>query len=71
VTVCAPVAPRTSSELIHDEGTLDELVVAVWERLSADRSATCPLCGGEMRPQYGAHARAIGGSCSSCGASLH
>jgi hypothetical protein len=50
---------------------LDELVVALWEGLRADRSVACPVCGAEMKPEYGAHARAIGGGCSTCGSRLH
>jgi len=49
-------------------GTLDELIVAVWEGLRAHANAACPLCGEEMKPEYGVHARAIGGRCSGCGA---
>ena len=71
MSACAPVAPPAPPRLFHDEGTLDELVAGLWEGLSSDKSVACPVCGGEMKPQYGAHARAIGGSCASCAASLH
>ena len=52
------------------EGTLDDLIVALWEDLGADRRVECPVCGGEMRPAYTAHARAIGGTCTGCGSSV-
>lgn len=52
------------------EPTLDELVAGVWEGLAAHRSVACPLCGGDMRPHYGAHALPIGGRCQSCGTKL-
>ncbi len=52
------------------EPTLDALVAGVWEGLAAHRSVTCPLCGHEMRPDYGAHARPIGGRCQHCGTRL-
>jgi DNA-directed RNA polymerase subunit RPC12/RpoP len=68
VTASTLVAPPP--RLFHDEATLDELLVALWEGLQADRSVACPVCGAEMAPQYGAHARAIGGRCSDCGAGL-
>jgi hypothetical protein len=49
------------------EPTLDALVSGVWEGLAAHKSVACPLCGHEMAPVYGAHARPIGGSCRHCG----
>jgi hypothetical protein len=52
------------------EPTLDEQLVRVWEGLIAHRLVVCPLCGAEMRPEYGAHALPIGGRCSSCGSTL-
>jgi hypothetical protein len=48
------------------ESTLDDLLSGMWEGLAAHRSVACPLCGGEIRPDYGAHALPIGGSCQSC-----
>jgi hypothetical protein len=52
------------------EPTLDELIAGVWEGLAAHRSVACPLCGGDMKPNYGAHARPIGGRCRSCETTL-
>jgi hypothetical protein len=52
------------------EPTLDEMLSGAWEGLAAHRSVTCPACGGEMRPAYGAHARPIGGHCQACGTAL-
>lgn len=48
------------------EPTLDSLLSGVWEGLAAHRSVACPLCGGEVRPVYAAHARPIGGCCEGC-----
>ena len=39
------------------EPTLDSVLSGVWEGLAAHRSVACPVCGGEMRPEYGVHAR--------------
>jgi hypothetical protein len=50
--------------------TLDELLVGVWEGLAAHGVMQCPVCRGEMDPQYGAHARPIGGRCSNCASTL-
>lgn len=52
------------------EPTLDSLLSGIWEGLAAHRSAACPLCGGEIRPVYAAHARPSGGRCQSCNTSL-
>jgi hypothetical protein len=52
------------------EPTLDALVAEVWEGLAAHRSVACPMCGEEMAPAYGAHARPIGGACRGCGTRL-
>jgi hypothetical protein len=59
--------------LFDDAGaqtTLDELLVGVWEGLSGRARVRCPVCGGEMQPEYGAHARPVGGRCDSCGSTL-
>jgi hypothetical protein len=52
------------------EPTLDELIAGVWEGLAAHRSVACPLCGGDMKPDYGVHALPIGGRCHSCDTEL-
>jgi hypothetical protein len=49
---------------------LDEVLVGVWEGLAAHRVVRCVVCGEDMTPEYGAHARPIGGRCSGCGAAL-
>jgi hypothetical protein len=71
VTGCALVETLPLFESATDEATLDERIVAVWEGVSAHQSVECPVCGGELRPEYGAHARAIGGKCARCGSSIH
>jgi hypothetical protein len=52
------------------EPTLDELIVGVWEGLSAHRVVSCPVCAADMHPDYGAHALPIGGRCRGCDAML-
>ena len=71
MTASALVAPPLPPEPLRDEGTLDELVAALWEALRADQAGACPVCGAEMTPEYGAHARAIGWRCATCGTRLH
>jgi hypothetical protein len=78
VTAVTAVAPKIrragepgSSLSLFDhlggEPTLDELLVGVWEGLAAHRIASCPACGADMRPEYGAHALPIAGRCRGCG----
>jgi hypothetical protein len=54
-------------DAVADEPTLDDLLVGVWEVLTAHAVVECPLCGDELRPEYGAHARPVGGRCAGCG----
>jgi hypothetical protein len=62
----APSLPRR----VGGEPTLDELIAGVWEGLIAHQAVECPVCRGEMDPEYGAHARPIRGRCNSCGTAL-
>ena len=55
---------------VGGEPTLDDVLVGVWEGLTAHRAVECPVCRGEMNPEYAAHARPVGGRCDSCGATL-
>jgi hypothetical protein len=50
--------------------TLDELILGVWEDLTAHHAAACPVCGGSMRPRYGSGAAPVGGRCTGCGSTL-
>jgi hypothetical protein len=52
------------------EPSLDDVLVAVWERLAAHQTVNCIVCGGTMEPEYGAHALPIGGRCPACGSSV-
>ena len=52
------------------EPMLDELLVSVWEGLTAHRAVECPVCGGDMRPEYGAQALPVGGRCDDCGSTV-
>jgi hypothetical protein len=60
----------TSLGGLGGEPTLDDLIVEIWEGLTAHSPVACPVCGGEMRPQYSAHPRPVGGRCLDCGAHL-
>jgi hypothetical protein len=69
----AVLALGTESMLFDRLGggpTLDDLIVGAWEGLTAQASVACPVCGGEMEPEYGAHTRPVGGYCDSCGTVL-
>lgn len=50
--------------------TLDELIVGVWEDLTALHAVDCPVCGAAMRPRYGSGPKPVGGRCTACGSTL-
>jgi hypothetical protein len=52
------------------ERTLDDVVVGAWEALSAQLPVACPVCDGELAPEYGAHASPVGGRCLGCRSEL-
>jgi hypothetical protein len=75
MTSCALVTEpssldRSLLDQVPEDATLDELMTSLWERLTAHRTVTCPACGEEMGPDYAAHARPIGGSCTGCGSTV-
>jgi hypothetical protein len=55
---------------VGGEPTLDELIAGVWEGLAAHGVVVCPVCEGEMAPEYGAGSRPVGGRCEHCGTAL-
>ena len=50
--------------------TLDELIVGMWEDLTAHHAVACPMCGGDMAPRYASGAAPVGGRCRSCDSTL-
>jgi hypothetical protein len=50
--------------------TLDELIVGVWEDLTAHHAAACPVCSATMQPRYGSGSAPVGGRCTGCGSTL-
>jgi hypothetical protein len=68
VTASALAAPPECARLPSEarERRLDEVIDSLWDRLIGHRPAECPVCGGEMHPEYGAGARPVGGRCGSC-----
>jgi hypothetical protein len=72
--VSALAAPERSPETLFDatggEPMLDELLVGVWEGLTAHRVVECPVCAAEMEPVYGVHSLPIGWRCVRCGSTL-
>ena len=65
-------APRSTGPA-REEGntprTLERLIVDTWEGLVRGTSR-CPVCGGRLEPQFGAHARPVAGRCADCGSKL-
>jgi hypothetical protein len=69
--LAAPVLDRgLSVPRLRAARTLDGAISALWAQLSADRAVACPLCQGEMQPQYGSGARPVAGRCRDCGTVL-
>jgi hypothetical protein len=50
--------------------TLEDVLSGAWEDLSANRTATCPICDGTMEPRYGSGPSAVGGRCRDCRSDL-
>jgi hypothetical protein len=55
---------------VGGERTLEDLILGAWEGLAAHHRIDCPVCGGAMAPEYGAHSRPVRGTCRDCGARL-
>ena len=70
MTTCTLVDAPLLFDRLGEGGTLDELIASVWAGLSAHRPVECPVCAEEMTPEYGVHARAIGGRCSACASTV-
>ncbi len=69
-----PDTARQSSQLItpnerREPRTLEKLIMGTWEGLVRGTSL-CPVCGGRLEPQLGAHARPVAGRCADCGSTL-
>ena len=62
---------QTTLEGLEPERTLDDQIVGVWTRLRSHLSVECPVCHGEMAPEYGAQALPVGGRCRGCGTTLN
>ena len=70
MSTCTLPGAASLFDVLDEGGTLDELITSVWEGLGAGRAVACPVCGEEMNPQYGVHARPIGGRCPMCESAL-
>jgi hypothetical protein len=63
-------APRVSDAAATSGPTLDDLMVGVWEDLTAHRTVACLACGEAMVPRYSAGPAPVGGRCTSCGTTI-
>ncbi|HEY4280848.1 MAG TPA: hypothetical protein VGM91_21710 [Conexibacter sp.] len=58
---------------VGGEPTLDDMLVAAWEGLTAQAVVACPVCDGALQPIYGDAGGAspvIAGRCDRCGTTL-
>ena len=58
-----PPAAEPSAERLFEPGrlTLEDTILGVWEDLTGEGRAECPVCGGRMR---------AAGACDGCGSEL-
>jgi hypothetical protein len=66
----ADPATRPHGHAPRDGLTLDDVLSAAWDGLTAHHSVTCPVCSGAMAPRYGSGAAPVGGRCNRCGSTL-
>jgi hypothetical protein len=50
--------------------TLEDLLVGAWEELTSTHAGSCLLCGGTVRPRYGAGAKPVAATCRDCGTEI-
>jgi DNA-directed RNA polymerase subunit RPC12/RpoP len=62
--------PQSLFEEPGGEPTLDELLVGVWEGLTAGSAVECPVCGAQMGPAEAPGAESSAGRCPRCGSTL-
>lgn len=75
--IAAPAVPvggdqHADESMVQQGGglTLDDLVVGVWEGLTAHRTVACLACGEAMTPRYSAGPAPVGGRCTGCGTTI-
>jgi hypothetical protein len=69
--LATPVLDRgTSTPRLRAVRTLDTAISALWAQITADRAVACPICHGEMQPQYGTAGFQVTGRCRDCGSVL-
>ena len=57
-----PPAERSAERLFEPGGlTLEDTILGVWEDLTGEGRAECPVCGGALR---------VAGGCEGCGSEL-
>ena len=66
-TLLAERAPRLEGFEPHAGPTLERLITSVWDDLSRDDAAVCPVCAGDMSRPLGESSH---GTCSACGSEL-
>ena len=68
LTLEAPV--RSADQWSAGAPTLDEVIAAAWEGLTARRVVACVVCGAPMEPVHEVGAHAVAGRCHGCGCAL-
>ena len=50
--------------------TLDDLVAGTWDALQVAHTASCLVCGVDLKPRWSSGPHPVGASCGSCGSQL-
>jgi hypothetical protein len=64
-----PGVPECRSER-SGASTLEDVIVAGWEQITAGAAASCPVCHGELHPVWPGGSRPLTGCCQDCGSRL-
>ena len=65
-----PAATQTAPAVTAERRTFEDVVVAAWEGLASAHTAECLVCGGDVRPRYGAGPKPVAGTCRDCGTEM-
>ena len=63
-------APQPAESAAAAHRTFEDVVVAAWEGLTSAHAAECLVCGGDVRPRYGAGPKPVAGTCRDCGTEI-
>ena len=66
----APVAEPHEPAPASGGRTFEDVIAGAWAGLASAHAASCLLCGGSVRPGYGAGPKPVAGTCRDCGTEI-